>query len=69
MSPRRFEKELPQLATAEDPFVNYMGNYEKEREKYAIERHKDFCDFSEKVQWLIYLPAWNCEVNLCEIVA
>lgn len=49
MSPRRYEEEMPRLATAEDPLVNHMGNYDKEKEKFVLQRHKDFRDFSEKV--------------------
>lgn len=49
MSPRRYEEEMPRLATAEDPLVNHMGNYDKEKEKIVLQRHKDFRDFSEKV--------------------
>ena len=65
MSPRRMEEEIPPLATAEDPLVNHMGNYDKEkREKYTLQRHKDCRDFSNKVLEQINTNyAWICRAS------
>lgn len=59
MSPRRYEVEIPRLARAEDPIVNHLGSYDKEKEKFILQRHKDFREFSQKVQQQHTNTAWK----------
>ncbi|XP_060551965.1 trichohyalin-like isoform X33 [Ruditapes philippinarum] len=49
-TPRVTVKEnlMPHVADSETPLVNYMGQYDKDRLKFRLERNKELRDFSEK---------------------
>lgn len=40
---------MPHVASAETPLVNYLGQYDKEKIKFRLERNKDLRAFEEKV--------------------
>lgn len=55
-TPRVTVKEnlMPHVADSETPLVNYMGQYDKDRLKYRLQRNQELRDFAEKVPYAWY---------------